>query len=184
MKIQKIVHELIHHPFQTLIIRWNWKSALLSPILRGAFVFAATASAGQAAAANAVAVEVLYRALVSGFCGAIVEAFRSSEPYWAGQLTVVLIVPVVSDSLDFFLHWQQGTPEFGRSVAVSLALTIVSTAFNYFAMRRGALLVGEQRRTLLEDLATLPLLFAAFLITVLRQIRVLFFGRRSALRGI
>ena len=184
MKIQKIVHELIHHPFQTLIIRWNWKSALLSPILRGAFVFAATASAGQAAAANAVAVEVLYRVLVSGFCGAIVEAFRSSEPYWAGQLTVVLIVPVVSDSLDFLVHWQQGTPEFGRSVAVSLALTIVSTAFNYFAMRRGALLVGEQRRTLLEDLATLPLLFVAFLSTMLRQTRLLFLGRGSALRGI
>ena len=184
MKIQKIVHELIHHPFQTLIIRWNWKSALLSPILRGAFVFAATASAGQAAAANAVAVEVLYRALVSGFCGAIVEAFRSSEPYWAGQLTVVLIVPVVSDSLDFLVHWQQGTPEFGRSVAVSLAMTIVSTAFNYFAMRRGALIVGEQRRTFLEDLATLPLLFVAFLGTMLRQTRLLFFGLRSALRGI
>jgi hypothetical protein len=97
---------------------------------------------------------------------------------------VILIVPVVSDSLDFFVHWQHGTPELGRSVAVSLALTIVSTAFNYFAMRRGALLVGEQRRTLLEDLATLPLIFVAFLSTMLRQTRLLFFGLRSALRGI
>jgi hypothetical protein len=182
--VQEIAHDLFHHPFRILVLRWNWKSALLSPIFRGAFVFAATAGAGAAAAANALTVEVLYRGFVSGFCGAIVEAFRSSEPYWAGQLTVVLIVPVVSDSLDFFLHWQQGTPEFGRSVAVSLAMTIVSTAFNYFAMRRGALIVGQQRRTFFEDLATLPLLFAAFLITVLRQIRVLFFGRRSALRGI
>ena len=183
-QVREIAHDLIHHPFRSLVLRWNWKAALLSPILRGAFVYAATAGAGPAAAASALTVEVMYRGLVSGFCGAIVEAFRSSEPYWAGQLTVVLIVPVVSDSLDFLVHWQHGTSEFGRSVAVSLALTIVSTAFNYFAMRRGALIVGQQRRTFFEDLATLPLLFAAFLITVLRQIRVLFFGRRSALRGI
>jgi hypothetical protein len=183
-QVREIAHDLIHHPFRSLVLRWNWKAALLSPILRGAFVYAATASAGPAAAASALTVEVLYRGLVSGFCGAIVEAFRSSEPYWAGQLTVVLIVPVVSDSLDFLVHWQHGTSEFGRSVAVSLALTIVSTAFNYFAMRRGALIVGEQRQTLLQDIATLPLLFVAFLSTIFRQLLVLFLGRRSALRGI
>jgi hypothetical protein len=39
---------------------------------------------------------------------------------------------------------------------------------NYFAMRRGALIVGEHRQTFLEDLATLPSLVVSFLGTALR----------------
>jgi hypothetical protein len=182
--VREIAHDLICHPIRNLVLQWNWKSAVLSPLLRGALVFAATAGAGPDAALNALAVEVLYRGLVSGFCGAIVQAFRSAEPYWAGQLTVVLIVPAFSDALDFFVHWRHGTPEFGRSVLVSLGLTIVSTAFNYFAMRRGALIVGEQSRTLLQDFMLIPVLVMGFLRMVLRQARLLLFGRGSALRGI
>jgi hypothetical protein len=182
--VRDIAHELIRHPVRNLVLQWNWKSALLSPVLRGAFIFAATASADPASAVSALAVELLYRGLVSGFCGAIVEAFRSAEPYWAGQLTVVFIVPVFSDAFDFIVHWAHGTPELGRNIAVSLALTFVSTAFNYFAMRRGALIVGEQRRPLLQDLRMLPVLVIAFLGMVLRQTRLLLLGRGSALRGI
>jgi hypothetical protein len=125
----------------------------------------------------------MYRGLISGFCGAIVEAFRSAEPYWAGQLTVLLVVPVLSDALDFIVHWQYGTRQLGRSVTASLALTMVSTAFNYFAMRRGALIVGERRGTLQQDLVMIPALVIGFLSMVLRQTRTLLFGRGSALRG-
>jgi hypothetical protein len=182
--VREIAHELICHPFQKLVLRWNWKSALLSPVIRGAVVFAAVASASPAAAISALTVEVLYRGLSSGFAGAIVEAFRSAEPYWAGQLTVVLIVPVFSDAFDFIAHWLYGTPDFGKSVTVSLALTIVSTAFNYFAMRRGTLIVGEQRRSLLQDLMMLPVLVIAFLGIPFRQARMLCFGRGSASREI
>ena len=182
-RVHEIGHELICHPVRNLIFRWNWKSALLSPILRGAVVFAAAAGAGPDAAVNAAAVEVLYRNVVSGFCGAMVEAFRSAEPYWAGQLTVLLVVPVISDAFDFMLHWRYATKEFGRSVMISLAVTILSTAFNFFAMRRGALIVGEQRRTLLQDLAMLPALVVAFLSIVLRQVRSFLSGQGSVVRG-
>jgi hypothetical protein len=182
--VREIAHDLIRHPIRNLVLQWNWKSAVLSPLLRGAFVFAATASAGPAAAFNALTVEVLYRGLVSGFCGAIVQAFRTAEPYWAGQLTVILVVPVFSDALDFIVHWEHGTPEFGRSVIVSIGVTILSTAFNYFAMRRGALIVGEQSGSLLQDLMLLPAIVFGFLRMVLRQARVLLFGSRSALREI
>jgi hypothetical protein len=181
-QVHEIARELVSHPIPNLVQRWNWKSALLSPILRGAFVFAATAAAGPDAAVNAAAVEALYRGLISGFCGAIVEAFRSAEPYWAGQLMVLLVVPVLSDAFDFVVHWHYGTRELGSSVTVSLTVTMVSTAFNYFAMRRGALIVGEHRRTLLQDLVMLPALVIGFLSMVLRQIRTLLFGRGSALR--
>ena len=166
------------------MLRRNWKSALLSPVCRGAFVFAATVSVDPAAAVSALIVEVLYRGLISGFCGAVVEAFRTAEPYWAGQLTVLLVVPVLSDALDFIVHWQYGTRQLGRSVTASLALTMVSTAFNYFAMRRGALIVGERHGTLLQDLVMIPALVIGFLSMVLRQTRTLLFGRGSALRGI
>jgi hypothetical protein len=182
-RVREIGHDLICHPVRNLVLRWNWKSALLSPLVRGVFVFAASAGAGADAAVNAVIVEVLYRSLTSGFCGAMVEAFRSAEPYWAGQLTVLLVVPLISDSFDLILHWRYATKEFGRSASISLAVTIVSTAFNFFAMRRGVLIVGERRRTLLQDLAMLPALAFGFLAMVLRQTRSLLFGHGSALRG-
>jgi hypothetical protein len=94
--VREVAAELICHPVRNLVFRWNWKSALLSPVVRGGLIFAANASAGTAGAANALLVEIGYRALTAGFCGTIVESFRLVEPYWAGQLTVLLAVPAVS----------------------------------------------------------------------------------------
>jgi len=130
LHVSEVVSELVHHPVRRLVRQWNWKSALLSPIVRSVLVFAANASAGSANAATALAIEALYRTVIAGFCGTIVEAFRSVDPYWAGQLTVLIAVPLFSDSVDVFIHWSHGTPQLGRTVAVSLCWTIVSTAFN------------------------------------------------------
>jgi hypothetical protein len=41
-------------------------------------------------------------------------------------------------------------------------LTAFSTLFNLFVMRRGALIVGEGRRSLASDMAQMPRLIGAF----------------------
>jgi hypothetical protein len=44
--------------------------------------------------------------------------------------------------------------------------TMVTTSFNLFAMRRGALIVGEGAHSLLADLRRLPRLIVAFVDSV------------------
>jgi hypothetical protein len=182
--VREVAGELIRHPVRNLLFQWNWKSALLSPAIRGGLILAANATARPAGALSALSIEVLYRSLTSGFCGTVVESFRLVEPYWAGQLTVLVAVPAVSDALDILIHRSLGTPKLGWSAAVSILWTVVSTAFNYFAMRRGAFIVGSGRRTILHDLAMVPALLIAFLSIVLRQVLDLLCGRRPAPRSI
>jgi hypothetical protein len=47
-------------------------------------------------------------------------------------------------------------------------------------MRRGALIVGEERRSLLHDLSMIPALLIAFVGLAVRHIRILFFGRANS----
>jgi hypothetical protein len=69
---------------------------------------------------------------------------------------------VLTHSLEFMVHWWRGTPELGVSIAASVAFTALSTSFNLFAMRQGALVVGADRQSLLSDLLAVPRLVAQF----------------------
>ena len=50
---------------------------------------------------------------------------------------------------------------------IMVLFTIISTLFNLFAMRRGVLIVGEGRGSLLSDLRQLPRLIVLFLASLL-----------------
>lgn len=171
--VREVARALIRHPIRNLLLRWNWKAALFSPIVRGGLIFAANASAAAAAATTALSVEVAYRTVTAGFCGALVEAFCFVEPYWAGQLTVLVLVPALSDVLDIAVHRSLGTPRLGWSAALSVAWTVISTAFNYFAMRRGAFIVSPGRRSIFHDLTVFPALAIAFSAIVVGQVKSL-----------
>src|SRR5262249_391733 len=139
---------------------------------------AANASGGSGVATSALTVEVIYRSTISGFAGSIGQTFRSVEPYWAGQLAV-LAIPLACDIVDWLIHWSHGTPAMISTIAASLLVTTWSTAFDYFAMRRGGLMVGEQRKTLIQDLSMFPMLIIAFIATIYGKTRFLVVGRRS-----
>ncbi len=175
INVREVAHELARHPIRNVVLRWNWKSAVLSPLSRAGLIFAVNLTSGSGPAFAALAMEALYRGAISGFCGAIIEAFSVADPYWAGQLMVLVVVPLLSDVIDFLLHWFYGTPHPGRSLEVSLMWSTLSTAFSYFAMRRGTLIVGERRKTLFQDLVMLPSLLIAFLAMTIRQTRMMFF---------
>ena len=53
------------------------------------------------------------------------------------------------------------------SLTVSVVFTAISTLFNLFAMRRGVLIVGEGRGTLLADLRQIPRLVVLFVASIL-----------------
>jgi hypothetical protein len=54
------------------------------------------------------------------------------------------------------------------SMTASVAFTALSTLFNLYAMRRGALLVGTGRQSLWEDLRRLPRIVWDFITLVPR----------------
>jgi hypothetical protein len=151
-----VLGTVFSHPFEHLIRRWNWKSALTSALLRAGIFFSANLTAGMHAAVGAMAAEFAYRALTSGFYGSITQALRRAEPAWRAALAALVLLPLASHSLEFVIHWLRGTPNLRTSIAASLCFTALSTLFNLYAMRQGVLIVGQGRRTLLEDMRAMP----------------------------
>jgi hypothetical protein len=161
---------IVFHPWQALGRRWNYKAAILSSILRATLFCVTNLSAGVDAALAAMTTEFCFRFATSGFYGAITQAFRRVEPARAGALAAIVVLPLVAHSLEFMAHWLRATPVLGPSILASVVFTILSTTFNLFAMRHGALIVGRERRSLLSDHAVMPRLVVMFITTAARSV--------------
>lgn len=161
--VLSVFRELARHPWTHLVRRWNWKSAVTSAILRAAIFFAVNLAAGPREAAGAMLAEFSYRVVISGFYGAVTQAFRRAEPAWAAFTVAMIVLPATSHLLEFTVHWLRGTPKLAASIIASICFTGISTVFNLYAMRRGVLVVGEERRSLWQDLRAMPRIIAGFL---------------------
>jgi hypothetical protein len=146
----------LRDPVKYLLHRWNWKSAVLSSLLRATLFFAVNTTAGLHAALAAMETELIFRGITSGFYGALTEAFCEAEPPWAAALTVMVMLPIANHSLEFLVHWLRGTRKLLPSILASMILTAFSTLFNLYVMRRGALIVGHGRHSLAKDLLRMP----------------------------
>jgi hypothetical protein len=162
--VSAVFGQILRHPTEHLIRRWNWKSALFSPVLRALIFFFANLTAGWRAASAAALVELLYRGPTAGVYGALTQAFRRADPPWAAGLTVMLLLPLLSHSLEAVVHFLRGTPKLGTSICASICFTALSTLFNLYAMRRGVLITNaEDEGTFFADLRRIPLTIALFL---------------------
>lgn len=162
---------MLRHPNEYIVQKWNWKSAILSTVLRSVLFFCTNLTAGLPAALAAMTTEWVYRGVTAGFYGALTEALRDVEPSWAGALAVLVLLPAANHSVEFFVHWLRGTTNLYTSIGASVALTALSSLFNYYAMRRGSFIVGHGRRALLHDLAQFPRLVAEFCLLPVRWVR-------------
>jgi hypothetical protein len=161
---------IIRDPARNLLQRWNWKSAVLSSLLRAAIFFFTNLAAGWHSAVGALLAELALRSVTSGFYGAVTELFSEARPVWAGMAAAMLVLPLVNHSLEFLVHWLRGTPKLGLSILASVLFTACSTAFNVYAMRHGVLTVGGKSKSLREDLARLLPLLGQFLLAGPRAI--------------
>jgi hypothetical protein len=159
---------LVRHPVKYLLHRWNWKSAVLSSLLRASLFFATNLAAGLPAAIAAMKTELVFRGVTSGFYGALTEAFREAEPPWEAALTVMFLLPLANHSVELLVHWIRGTQKLPPSILASVILTALSTLFNFYVMRRGVLIVGAGRHSLDKDLLTLPRLAVDFVTCIPR----------------
>jgi len=162
MTALEVLRELRKRPGDLLIRRWNWKSAAFSSALRAGIFFCVNLPAGRQAALGAMLAEFLYRGVTAGFYGAITQAFGEAEPAWAAGLIVMIGLPAVSHSVELCIHLLRGTPRIAGSLIASVSFTALSTLFNLYAMRRGALVVGAGAGSVGEDLRRLPGLIVGF----------------------
>ena len=170
LTVRRALLLLIREPVKYLLQRWNWKSAVLSSLLRASLFFFTNLAAGLPAAVAAMNTEFAFRGVTSGFYGAITEAFREAEPPWAAALAVMLLLPIANHSLEFFVHWMRGTRKLLPSILASMVLTSFSTLFNLYVMRRGALIVGSGSGSLKGDLLRLPRLALDFITCIPRHL--------------
>ncbi len=61
--------------------------------------------------------------------------------------------------------WLRGTHHLHAVLIGSVIVSVLSSLFNWFAMKRGTLLVGKDRVSFGSDLKRLPLLAVSFLIS-------------------
>ena len=155
--------DLLRHPVEHLVHRWNWKSAVLSALTRGTLFFFANLRAGVAAAVGAMLVEAAFYIAVAGFYGSATEAFRRARPAWLAIVVMMVVMPAINHTLEFALHWSHGTKKLTTSIIASVALSMLSAVFNLFAMQRGAFIVGAERQSLLDDFRQLPSIICDFI---------------------
>lgn len=144
---------------------WNYKSAIVSALCRAPIFFFTNLPSGLSAALGAAWAELLFRFIASGFYGALTQQLRRIQPPIAGTIAGLVLLPVLGHSAEFLVHWWRGTPQLGASITASVAFTCITTTFNLFAMRRGALITGDGSRTLWQDLARMPELITAFVLS-------------------
>jgi hypothetical protein len=168
--VRAVFGGILRHPVRYLVMRWNWKSAVLSSLLRATIFFFTNLIAGWHAALGAMLAELAFRSVTSGFYGAITESFSLARPAWAATAVAMVALPFLAHSMEFVVHWVRGTPNLGLSIGTSVIFTALSTAFNLYAMRRGVLVTSRNSKSLRHDLGQIPPLLLAFILAGPREI--------------
>jgi hypothetical protein len=143
---------------------WNWKSALLSVLLRVPVFAAVAVRKGPEAVAGAAIAEALVCAFNAGCYAALVQHIRNRRPVWLTALVIAAVLPAIGQVIEYEVHAWRGTPHRIFAVIVSSILSAISSLFNWYAMRQGTLLVGSERSSLTSDLKRLPRLLGEFLL--------------------
>lgn len=158
-----VLRQLLRHPVQSFVICWNWKAAALSMILRVPVYVITTLRYGWRAATLAGLVEALFTALAAGVYAAFTEAIRDAEPQYMVGFLLLVLLPAITLGFDALVHYVMHTPNLAAGVTASLVVSIVSSAFSWYSMRRGTLLVGPAARSFRSDILALPVLILRFL---------------------
>jgi hypothetical protein len=161
--VSEVIREWWSAPLRNTIRRWNWKAAVWSGIYRAPAFFGASLEAGLSRALVAGAAEFGFRMLVSGVCGALTQALRHARPRGAAALILLVGIPAVTQLLEWLMHVLLQTPNVKTAVWISLAMTVLSSSFNWYSMRQGVLLSGGEGGTFLHDLRRMPGIIAGFI---------------------
>jgi len=162
--VRGVFRYLVQHPVEMLVWRWNWKAAVLSGLMRGSIYLITHIKHGWRAALGAMSVEFIFRLIVSGASGSMVQAFHRAQPVWLATLCVMVLLPAFSHMIEFSLHSLTGDQSKNKAIIISVSFSVLSAIFNLFAMRRGTLLVKDKNeQSLWKDLKKMPYIVGEFM---------------------
>jgi hypothetical protein len=167
-KLSDITAFLLKHPLHAMVLRWNWKAASLSALLRASIYLSAYVRHGMAEAVGVTLALSAFRFLFGGVNGAIIQSYRRVQPAWHAVLTVPLLLAAMSHVMEFVILTGYdsvfGTVGKKNAILISVVVSIISAIFNLFAMRRGALIVrDESMQSFWRDLIRMPWLIFEFI---------------------
>jgi hypothetical protein len=145
-----------------MLMFWNWKSAILSILLRVPVFAIAAARHGFEAVMLATAVEAIVCGFNAGCYAAVVQFLRHRKPVWLTALLITVGLPALGQVIEYAVHSWRGTPHATIAVIISTVLAALSSLFNWYAMKRGTLLVGGEGTSFASDLRQLPVLLYRF----------------------
>ena len=149
--------------FVRLVTLWNWKSAVLSVMLRAPVFAIVTLRHGPEVVAGTVLTETVVCAVNAGWFAAIAQVLRNRKPVWLVATVISVIVPACGQVIEYVVHLWHQTPHRLAAVIISTLLGGIAQLFNWYAMKHGSLLVGGERSSFAADLRRFPVLFARFL---------------------
>ena len=150
---------------------WNYKGAILSSAFRAPIFLVTYLMARESLklALTAAAVQLVFRFLFAGLTGYIIQSFRRVEPPWKAIVSILLVVPLVSHVLEYivqaaFVSITATNDYTDKAIVRSVCLSIFSSLFALFIMRRNVLIVGESgSKSLFSDVKRIPMLVVEFL---------------------
>ena len=160
-RLQDLLVGIFRHP-QQLILFWNWKAAVLSMVLRCPIFFTAALQKGLGTALLTLLMESIFCALGVGLYNALVQILKDATPQWLTVVLLTVVFPGILQSLEYVLHGLRGTPHLHAAAITSLCVGATATLFNWFAMRRGVMLVGGHAEGFGADLRRMPIIIFNF----------------------
>jgi hypothetical protein len=142
---------------------WNWKSAVLSALLRSPLFVIAALKTGTAAAVAAGLTDAAFRLAMAGIAGAMIQRLAQMSPRWVATTGALVGVPLLAQAAEALVHYEAATADWPDAFRASVLVSVASALFNLYAMRRGALLTGKASSPLADDLRRLPSLVVGFL---------------------
>jgi hypothetical protein len=164
LPVGSVLWHLFTCPYDTFILRWNWKAALLSAATRAPIFLLIATGHGWRRASVAMLAEAAFRAGSTGFFAAATQALRYAQPTWGALMLVLTGFPFLTLVLDGPLHMVMHTPNLAAGMLVSLTITAITSMFDWYAMRRGTLLVGDEANGFWSDVKALPPLAMSFML--------------------
>src|SRR5215470_12401252 len=83
---------------------WNWKSAVLSMLLRSPIWFLTGLRTNLHAATTAAYTDAALRLVMTGLLGAWVQRLARARPAWLATVTVMLAVPAIAHVIEALVH--------------------------------------------------------------------------------
>ena len=175
-RLRFVLAEICGQPKRFLLDTWNWKAAALSVLFRAPVFLISTQRHGLETMATAGIVESIFRIAITGIDASITQAVQRAEPQWAVAIVVLAAIPAMTVALEAVVHLLAATPNLRAGLLASLILSVLSSGFNWYSMRKGALLVGQKADSFATDLARMPMLIGRF---ALGPVLILWRGMRG-----